>query len=143
MPGVNISGTFKKDSRPDNGLEAIAEDLINNELQRHVVVGVVELHMVKKAPGEEPIPTVRFVAIEPLEGDASDQGRQMLNQARNARGRAVVPDGLFDMPTDDDTPPAAAAADQPQLPLDSDDQADDDNGPSSERVRDEWLDKDA
>lgn len=140
MPGVNISGTFKKDSRPDNGLESIAPDLIHNELRRHVVVGVVELHMVKKAPGEEPIPTVRFVAIEPLEGDAADQGRQMLNQARNARGRAVVPEGLFDMPSDDDEPTPAAGNDQPQLPVD--DQADDD-GPNSDRVHDEWLDKDA
>jgi hypothetical protein len=98
--------------------------------------------MVKKAPGEEPIPTVRFVSIEPLDGDAADQGRQMLNQARTDRGRAVVPEGLFDMPTDDDTPRAAADDDQLQLPLD-DGQADDDNGPSSDRVRDEWLDKDA
>lgn len=142
MPGVNISGTFKKDSRPDNGLESIAEDLIANELKRHVVVGVVELHMVKKAPGEEPIPTVRFVGIEPLEGDAADQGRQMLNQARTARGRAVVPEGLFDMPTDDDedTPratPAAGVDGQEQLPLD------DEDGPNSDRVHDEWLDKDA
>lgn len=141
MPGVNISGTFKKDSRPDNGLESIAEDLIANELKRHVVVGVVELHMVKKAPGEEPIPTVRFVGIEPLEGDAADQGRQMLNQARTARGRAVVPEGLFDMPSDDEPGPAPAAGDgQEQLPLDG--QADDD-GPNSDRVHDEWLDKDA
>lgn len=143
MPGVNISGTFKKDSRPDNGLESIAEDLIHNELRRHVVVGVVELHMVKKAPGEEPIPTVRFVAIEPLEGDAADQGRQMLNQARGGRGRAVVPEGLFDMASAlEDAPVAAAAGDElQQLPLG--DQADDEDGPSSDRVHDEWLVKDA
>lgn len=124
MPSaVNISGTFKKDTRPSNGLESIAQDLVKDELARHVVVGVVELHMVKKAPGEAPIPTVRFVAIEPLHGDAEDQGRQMLNQARNARGLTIVPEGLFDMPTDGD----------------GDDQ--DDDAPGTDRPRDEWLDK--
>jgi hypothetical protein len=104
----------------------IARELIKDELARHVIVGVVELHMVKKAPGEAPIPTVRFVAIEPLHGDAEDQGRQMLNQARNARGLSIVPEGLFDMPADVDGPEAAA-----------------DDGPGTERQRDEWLDPDA
>lgn len=127
MPNaVNISGTFKKDTRPSNGLEAIAEELIKDELRRHVVVGVVELHMVKKAPGEAPIPTVRFVAIEPLDGDAEDQGRQMLNQARNSRGLSLVPESLFDMPADVVREPEGA----------------DDDGPHTERVRDEWLIKD-
>lgn len=126
MPNaVNISGTFKKDTRPSNGLEAIAEDLIKDELRRHVVVGVVELHMVKKAPGEAPIPTVRFVAIEPLHGDAEDQGRQMLNQARNGRGLSIVPESLFDMPADVTNAETA-----------------DDDGPGTDRQRDEWLDKD-
>lgn len=134
---VNISGTFKKDTRPSNGLESIAEDLVRDELARHVVIGIVELHKVTKEPGEAPRPTVHFVAIEPLRGDAEDQGRQMLNQARNARGLTIVPEGLFDMPTDDDATPAAGD-DQPALPG-----TDDDNGPSSDRPRDEWLDPDA
>lgn len=136
---VNISGTFKKDTRPDNGLEAIAEQLVKDELAHHVVIGIVELHKVVKEPGEAPRPTVRFVAIEPLEGDAADQGRQMLNQARTGRGRQVVPEDLFNMPRDDSEASATAGEQgDPQLPLD-----DDDNGPSSDRVRDEWLDKDA
>lgn len=132
---VNISGTFKKDTRPNNGLEAIAEELVRDELARHVVIGIVELHKVVKEPGEAPRPTVHFVAIEPLRGDAEGQGRQMLNQARNARGLSIVPEGLFDMPDEDDQAPAAAGDEEPQLPLD-------DDGPNSDRPRDEWLVKD-
>lgn len=138
---VNISGTFKKDTRPNNGLEAIAEELVRDELTRHVIVGLIELHRVVKDPGEAPRPTVRFVAIEPLrEEDAAEQGRQMLNQARNARGLSLVPEDLFDMPADDEpTTPAAGAPveGQEELPIT------DDDGPNSDRVHDEWLDKDA
>lgn len=130
---VNISGTFKKDSRPNNGLESIAEALVRDELARHVVVGIVELHKVTKEPGEAPRPTIHFVAIEPLTGDAEDQGRQMLNQARNARGMSLFPEGLFDMPADVRTA-YDGDEDDPQLPLD--------DGPSSDRPRDEWLVKD-
>lgn len=122
---VNISGTFKKDSRPSNGLESIADALIKDELARHVVVGIVELHHVDKDPGEAPRPTVRFVAIEPVTDDAEEQVRQILNQARNARGLNIVPESLFDMPADVTEPEGA-----------------DDDGPHTERVRDEWLDKD-
>lgn len=122
---VNISGTFKKDSRPSNGLEAIADALVKDELARHVVVGIVELHKVTKEPGEAARPTVRFVAIEPIEGDAEDLVRDLLNKARTARGLNVVPEGLFDMPAD-------VREAQPG----------DDDGPHTERVRDEWLVKD-
>lgn len=121
---VNISGTFKKDSRPSNGLEAIADALVKDELGRHVVVGIVELHKVVKEPGEAPRLTVRFVAIEPVDGDYEDQVREILDKARTARGLNAVPKGLFDMPADVTTAQA------------------DDDGPHTERVRDEWLIKD-
>lgn len=96
MTAVRISGTFKKDERPENGLESIAPTLVKNELARHVIVGVVELHKVTKEPGEAPVPTVRFVAIEPLEGFRADDALILLNGARDKRGMVGIPATLFD-----------------------------------------------
>jgi len=96
MTAVNISGTFKKDARPHNGLEHIAEQLIKDELSPVVVVGVVVPHAFKKAAGEELTPTVRIVAIEPLEGDAVTAAKELLDAAREARGQGPGMDSLFD-----------------------------------------------
>lgn len=109
MSAVNISGTFKKDNRPDNGLESISLRLVKDELKRHVVVGIVELHKVVKEPGEAPIPTVHFVAIEPLDDDQADTARLLLNIARTNRGMGDIAVSLFDAaprePWDPDTDP--------------------------------------
>ena len=97
MTAVNISGTFKKDERPNNGLEAIAAQLLKDDLAQHVVVGVVQFHASKKAgPGEPYTPTVHFNAIEPLTGDAADEARLLLNAARTVRGMDAMPATLFD-----------------------------------------------
>lgn len=96
MTAVRISGTFKKDERPGNGLEAIAATLVKDELSRHVVVGIVELHKVTKEPGEAPVPTVKFTAIEPLSDDQADEARLLLNSARRKRGESEIPGTLFD-----------------------------------------------
>ena len=96
MTAVKLSGTFRKDDRPDNGLEDIATGLVKDEFTRHVVVGVVEPHKVTKEPGEAPVPTVRFVAIEPLDGDSADAARALLNGARRRRGMTDLADTLFD-----------------------------------------------
>jgi hypothetical protein len=125
MTAVNIKGTFTRDERTDNGLESISENLVKDELARHVVVGVVELHKVTKRPGEPPVPTIRFVAVEPLDGDAQEQGRQMLDQARKLRGLGHVADTL---PFDDG-------------PDDGPVEGHDDEGPVTDRPRDAWLDE--
>ena len=102
MSAVNISGTFKKDRRPDNGLEAIANDLVKNEFARYTVVGIVELHKVVKEPGEEPRPTVHFVALEVLDGDAADVAQTYLNDARRDRDQGPLSGTLFDSDPDRD-----------------------------------------
>lgn len=146
MTAVKISGTFRKDGRPDNGLESVSEVLVKDEMQRHVVVGIVEVARVSKERGEEPIPTVKFVAIEPLHGDAEDQGRQMLDQARKLRGLGQVELTLFDAGDSTDRDPGAGpwpgdadfkATDATE---DTTAAAADEDGPNSDRVRDEWLD---
>jgi hypothetical protein len=120
MTAVKISGTFSKDSRPDNGLESIAEELAKDEFGRRVVVAVLELHKVVKEPGEAPVPTVRFVAVEPVAGDAEDACIGHLNAARIARGQSGLSGTLFDAAVDDGPEP--------------------DEGPVSERPVDAWLD---
>ncbi|MET8908366.1 hypothetical protein [Micromonospora sp. NPDC004551] len=138
MTAVTISGTFNKDERPNNGLETIAEDLIGNQLGRHVVVGIVQFAGASMAGPNEPlVPRVKFLAIEPLTADAADQGRQILDQARKLRGLGLIAETLFDAAADpvdqaDDAGPAASG--EPIIPGTGDD------GPVSERKRDEWLD---
>jgi hypothetical protein len=100
LSAVSIKGTFSKTERSDNGLERISKDLVVNEFARHVVVGIVELHKVTKQPGEAPIPTVRFLAIEPVEGDDDVTVRAVLDRARRERGLGDIGDTLFDVPAE-------------------------------------------
>lgn len=101
MTAVTISGTFSKDERPNNGLEAIAQDLITNQLGRHVVIGIVQFAGATMAGPNEPlVPRAKFLAIEPLTDDAADQGRQILDQARKQRGLGLLAESLFDVPVD-------------------------------------------
>lgn len=120
MTAVKIKGTFSKDEREGNGLEDISHDIVKQEFGRWVVVGIVEQHKVIKEPGEAPVPTIRFLAIEPLTGDAEDQGRQMLDQARKQRGLSLVAATLFDEVPFDGNKPAGwvdeRIAGQQQLP---------------------------
>lgn len=88
MTAVNISGTFKKDSRPLNGLEAIAKQLLDrdNALATYVVVGVVRPHAIKwLADDGMETPTVRFESIEVLDGAGADRVREMIVAAYRAR----------------------------------------------------------
>lgn len=94
MSAVNISGTFKKDSRPDNGLEVIAADLVKDSLTQRLVVGIVVPHAYKGKAGEELIPTVRFAAIEVVAGDDAVTVRNLIDKVRQARHQRPVEDPL-------------------------------------------------
>lgn len=100
MTAVNIKGTFTKNERTDNGLESIAKELVGDEWKSYVVVGVVELHKVVKTPGEPPVPTVRFKAVEPLLDGDEAAGRGLLDAARKNRGLAALGETLFDADRD-------------------------------------------
>lgn len=93
---VNIAGTFKKDQRENNGLESIIDALVTHPLDRHVVVALVETKRVTRdvADGTD-TPTVRFVMIEPLNGEAAATARELLNKAQTARIGHTQPD-LFE-----------------------------------------------
>jgi len=109
MTAVKIKGTFSKNERDSNGLEDISHDLVKNEFTRYLVVGMVEQHKVTKEPGEAPIPTARFVAIEVARGDDEETARRILDTARKARGLGNIADTLFTAAPADfnfDGPPA-------------------------------------
>lgn len=86
MTAVTIRGTFKKDSRPSNGLESIAGELIADKQGQHYVVGVVKWAGGNLNEDGELVPAAKFLAIEPLTGAAVDAARQLLDDARKARG---------------------------------------------------------
>jgi hypothetical protein len=88
MTAVKLSGTFKKDERPLNGLEAIAKELLDRDrrLAQYVVVAVVRPHSAKwNAEDGTEIPTVKFDQVEVLEGDAATTARELLDDAYHAR----------------------------------------------------------
>lgn len=113
---IKISGTFKKDQREYNGLEAIAKTLAEYPLDRVYVVGVIETKKITKNVddgGTEDV-TIRFVQIEALGDDAGRTVKELLQTAFKERvGRDEGP--------------------QEPLPIGED-------GAATERPKDEWLD---
>lgn len=116
MPQVKTSASFTKATQPYNGLTA---DQLVNELidqphgRRYAVVAFEVLRITEEIEEGTKVPTVKFVQIEPLEGEAADVAKRLMEEAYNTRtGR-------------DDAP-------QDTLPFD--------DGPVAERPRDEWLD---
>ncbi len=100
MTAVHIMGTFAKDDRPNNGLEAIADLLIKDELTPVWVVGVVVPHAYTKKAGEELSPTVRLAAVEALFGDRAAEARALLDEQRRERKAGNFEGSLFDAEAD-------------------------------------------
>lgn len=89
MAPVNISATFSKDEKPLNGLEAITDKLVDEQLQgaQYVVVATVRPKFFKaNAEDGTRTPTVRFDHIEVLEDPAAiDQARKLLAERHQHR----------------------------------------------------------
>lgn len=94
MGAVNISGTFKKDERSENGLESISAELVKDELSQRLIVGIVTPHAFKKVAGEEMIPTVRIIAVEVVNGEDAVIVRDLINTYRANRHQHAVQDSL-------------------------------------------------
>lgn len=94
---VNVAATFKKDERINNGLEAIVRQLVKEPLERHVVVGVIEVTRITRdiADGGVETPTVRLVSVEALEGDMADAARQLLEKRHSERTGHHLQGALF------------------------------------------------
>lgn len=113
---VNIAGTFKKDQRDDNGLEAIAATLEAHPHQRHYVVGLVETvrTTVDHADGGSHKTVVRFVALEPaIDTDSIKLLEGLLENARKARDVHPMQGSMFDDNPLVDAPQAGQGDDEP------------------------------
>ena len=86
MTAVTIRGTFNKDSRPSNGLEEIADQLIRDTAGQHVVVGVVKWAGGNMNEAGQLVPAVKFLGIEPITGPDAVLVQEILDRARQGRG---------------------------------------------------------
>jgi hypothetical protein len=96
---VNVSATFKKDERDQNGLEAIRASLIADPLERHIIVATIEVTQILTdvRDGGVQTPSVRLVNVEPLTGDDALTARKLLEGAYHERtGQTAPPPTLFD-----------------------------------------------
>ncbi|MGW3608972.1 hypothetical protein ACWD6N_03635 [Micromonospora sp. NPDC005163] len=106
---VNISATFKKDEKPRNGLAAIAEQLVDEDLlhAQYVVVATIRPKRVAMdAEDGVKTPTIRFDHIEVLT-DVADVELAKGLLARRLKDRTGIEDtepaSLFDVvPGDED-----------------------------------------
>lgn len=94
MTAVTIRPTFSKDTRPSNGLEAIADDLIADKHEVHYVVGIVTWAGGSIDLDGAITPAVKFLGIEPLTGDLAESAKTLLDSARKARGLGRMDDNL-------------------------------------------------
>jgi len=139
---VKIAAQFKKDTRPLNGLESIADDLIKEPHRRWFIIAEVENRrtVIDHSDGDAESPTVNLVHIEPmLSGAGEDTIRKMLKAAYKAR---TGNDTVEPAPTlfDGDPPPADDTAPEvPHEPVEEEPPFDPD-APVSERKGDDWLD---
>jgi hypothetical protein len=111
---VNVSATFKKDERDQNGLESIRPELIQSPLERHVIVATIEVTQILTdvRDGGVQTPSVRLVNVEPLTGDDALTARKLLDAAYHERtGQTAPPPTLFD-PDDHLAEDAARVADE-------------------------------
>ena len=115
---VKIAGTFSRETRDDNGLEEVKEQLINQPLERVLVAGLVETKTVTTdvANGSVEIPTIRFVALEAVL-DPSDVAtvREALDRARARRTGQRVDPTLLDALAEDDNPGLTASVPPPSF----------------------------
>jgi hypothetical protein len=94
MTAVTIRPTFSKDTRPGNGLEEIADELIADKIKVHYVVGVLKWAGGSLDDEGAITPAVKFLGIEPVTGDAAEQAKQILDQARKQRGLGRMEDAI-------------------------------------------------
>lgn len=94
MTAVTIRPTFSKDTRPSNGLEAIADDLIADKHEVHYVVGIVTWAGGSIDLDGAITPAVKFLGIEPLSGDLAESAKAVLDSARKVRGLGRMDDNL-------------------------------------------------
>ena len=103
---VQIKGTFKKDDKPNNGLESIVDLLTGRPHERRIVVGIVRpvRTVIDHADGSR-TPTVNFENLEvPVDDEDAKKLWEVLAAAYERRtGNPMPPMSLFDGPGSTDT----------------------------------------
>jgi hypothetical protein len=85
---VTIRPQFKKDSRPNNGLETIAEEMIADKQRVFYVVGTVKWAGGNLDEEGQLVPAAKFLAIEVVAdgSQAEDRIKEILDAGRKERG---------------------------------------------------------
>jgi hypothetical protein len=94
MTAVTIRPTFTKDTRPSNGLEDIADDLLAHTTEVYYVVGTVKFAGGSVDDEGAITPAVKFLGIEPLSGEAAEAAKRILDEARKGRGLGRMEESL-------------------------------------------------
>lgn len=87
-----MAGKLPKD-RDQNGLEELYTDLVRDPRRSRVAIVVLDTAKITKdIANYETVPTVRIVAIEPVDGDDAGTLRAMLQRAHGERtGNVELP----------------------------------------------------
>lgn len=97
--GVKISGSYKKDERPLNGLEAIAKDLIDSPYDEHYIIAKISCLRIAEdiEDGGTKTPTVKLKHIEVMlnKKDETD-ARKIFERAAKARLGELPQQTLFE-----------------------------------------------
>lgn len=94
---VKIKGSFKTRDGDVNGLNHIESELRAEPLGQRLVIGVITVaRQGQNYEKGERETTVKFELIEPLLGEAADEGKKLLDLAHAARtGRPEAPQGTL------------------------------------------------
>jgi hypothetical protein len=98
---VNVMGTFSEKQRPQNGLDRIADYMIENRLAHVPIVAEIGFHKNSESLTGHTL-TVKLLAVEtgfsPDGSDPSGWGRRMrelLDEIRKGAGKGAVEETLF------------------------------------------------
>jgi hypothetical protein len=86
MTAVTIRPTFKKDSRPNNGLEEAADAMQDDKTRLFRVVGTMKYAGASVSEEGEITPAAKFVTIEVIQADDVPAVDALIDKRRRERG---------------------------------------------------------
>jgi hypothetical protein len=97
---IQIAAHYTRDTRINNGLHSIQQELLDDPDTRRVAVCIVEVVETGERiqDGHKPFVKVNLFAIEPLHGDDALEARTIMERAVKARTGQPHAPTLFDAP---------------------------------------------
>lgn len=110
---IQIAAHYTKDTRINNGLHSIQQELLDDPDTRRVAICIFEVVEVGERiqDGHRPIVKVNLFAIEPMQGDDALEARTLMERAVKARTGQPHAPTLFDRTDDDEDEAGGDAAD--------------------------------